>query len=211
MAALSQGFEAVLGRPVLASEEQAFSRYLSSLLTWNRIHRLTSYREPREIASRLFVDSLLFLRWVPPGGNELLDLGAGAGIPGIPLRIVEPRIRLTLLEARRKRHSFLSNVVRELGLTDVRVLLGRAEALLETEPRLIGAFDLVVLRAAGPLEAMIPVSLRFLKSGGRLIASGPPAGKPLPSLPAEVTHRWETVKCKGLPWPRRFVIVEKAR
>lgn len=207
--ALSRGFEEILRRPPLTRELQAFSRYLFLLLRWNRAHRLTGYRTPAAITEKLFLDSLLFLRWVEPRDGTLLDLGAGAGIPGVPLKIVEPRIRLTLLEARRRRSSFLAAVVRELGLEGVEVRHGRAEELLGSAPELVGSFDVVVARAAGSPGSIVPLALKFLASGGRFVGSGPPESKPLPPLPNGLSRRWESIPVMGGRESRRFIIAQK--
>jgi len=97
------------------------------LLEWQRTHRLVGSSEPRWIVENLFLDSLLFLRVLPPGITTLLDLGSGAGIPGIPIKLVRPAIQLVLVESRRRRASFLSTAVRDLGLSGTRVVGGRAE------------------------------------------------------------------------------------
>lgn len=206
----SRGFLQILDRVPSPDELRAFSRYLFLLLQWNRAHRLTGYRRSSDIVERLFLDSLLFLRWISPEGFDLLDFGAGAGIPGLPIKIAEPRIRLTLLEARRVRVSFLATAIRELELTGVCLLRGRAEALIASDAELLGAFDTVVARAAAPLHSILPLALVFLRPGGRFLASGPPPGKPLPSLPPEPPHRWETVSFRGWVGTRRFLIVEKS-
>ena len=208
--ALSRGFLSLLQRAPSPEELQAFSRYLSLLLEWNRAHHLTGYRTAPEITEKLLLDSLLFLRWMKPGAWRVLDLGAGAGIPGIPMRVVEPRIKLTLIEARRRWSSFLAVAVRELGLEGAQVESGRAEELLASEPALRGGFDIVVTRAAGPIRSILPLALDFLTPGGRLISSGPPAGKPPPSLPAGIAHRWESVPAGSKAVSRRFLIVEKS-
>lgn len=207
--ALSRGFVRLLRRPASPEELQAFSRYLSLLVQWNRARQLTGYRTPPEITEKLFLDSLLFLRWIEPPARKLLDLGAGAGIPGIPIKIVEPGVEVTLLEARRRRTSFLATVVRELKLEGVEVRRGRAEELLAREPTLAGAFDVVVARAVGPLKSILPLGLAFLTHGGRFISSGPPMGKPLPSLPQGISHHWESIPTLGNAVSRRFLIVEK--
>jgi 16S rRNA (guanine527-N7)-methyltransferase len=206
---LSRGFNQILERPPSPAEVDAFSRYLRLLLQWNRDQSLTSYRRPADIVEKLFLDSLLFLRWVPPGRPRLLDLGAGAGIPGLPLKIVKPEITLTLVEARRRRASFLSAAVRELALDGVSVLAGRAEDLLEADPGLGAAFDVVVTRAAGPLPSILPLAMAFLRPGGRFIASGPPVGKPLPPLPRDTIHRWGSAPALGKIGKRLFLLVER--
>jgi 16S rRNA (guanine527-N7)-methyltransferase len=125
------------------------------------------------------------------------------------MKIVEPGIRLTLVEVRRRRLSFLSAVVRELGLKGVSVLSGRAEALLKAQRELGGAFDVVVTRAMGPLRSVLPLAMAFVRPGGRFIASGPPAGKPLPPLPRDPPHHWESLPAAGKT-SRRFLIVGKS-
>lgn len=207
---LTRGFNQILQRPPSPCEADAFSRYLRLLLQWSRVQHLTSYRRPADVIEKLFLDSLLFLRWVPPGPARLLDLGAGAGIPGLPLKIVKPEITLTLLEARRRRASFLKTAVRELGIEGVGVLSGRAEVLIGSEPGLKNAFDMVVTRAAGPLTSILPLALAFLHPGGCFVASGPPAGKPLPRIPHETPHRWESVPAPGKITSRSFLVVEKS-
>ncbi len=207
---LSRGFQRVLRRRPSAAAEQAFSSYLSLLLQWTRAHHLTGYRTPSEIAEKLFIDSLLFLRWVPPGHATVMDLGAGAGIPGLPMKIAEPRIQLTLVESRRRPVSFLVTVVRELRLEGVSVLSGRAEVLLHSHPQLQGAFDLVVARAVSPPAALLPLAMVFLGPGGRFVASGPPAQKRLAALAVGIPHRWETLAAGGRTGGRRFLIAEKS-
>ena len=207
--ALSRGFVELLGRPPFPRELEAFSRYLWLLLQWNQAHRLTGYRTPAEITERLLLDSLLFRRWINRGDRKLLDLGAGAGIPGIPLKIIEPSLEITLLEGRRRQSSFLATVVRELGLEGIEVRWGRAEELLDREPVLRAVFDVVVTRAAGPLKSIVPLALAYLAPGGRLIASGPPAGKTFPTLPRSVPHRWESLPGRIGGTPRRFLVAEK--
>ncbi|HEV8440227.1 MAG TPA: 16S rRNA (guanine(527)-N(7))-methyltransferase RsmG [Methylomirabilota bacterium] len=165
-----------MGRPASAEERRLFGRYLDLLLQWNRVHRLTGLEAPSAIVRELFRDSLLFLTRLPLGPLRLADIGAGAGIPGVPLRIVRPDISLTLIESKRKSVSFLESLKRELGMPDVRVLEGRAEELLRSDPELSGQFDVVVTRAVGPLRRLLPVARRYLRPGGRFIASGPPPG-----------------------------------
>jgi 16S rRNA (guanine527-N7)-methyltransferase len=129
------------------------------------------------VAEKLFMDSAVFLPLFPPRPVRVADIGAGAGIPGIPLRILDPAITLTLIESRRKAVSFLSTVRRELGLTDVTVLNGRAEDIIDQEPDLERVFDLVVLRSVGRDETLLGAIRRYLKPGGSFIASGPPPGQ----------------------------------
>lgn len=139
---------------------------------------MTALGSAAAIVQDLFIDSLLFLALLPPRPLALVDIGAGAGIPGLPLRLADPAITVTLVEARRKRVSFLLAAQRELDLGDVAVKEGRADVLLEQEPDLAGAFDVVVARSVGPPEALLPLARKYLKGGGLFVVSGPP--NPLP-------------------------------
>ena len=163
--------EALTGRPAAPRESEQFRRYLDLIVKWNRVHRLTGLQSEARIARDLLEDSLLFLRVLPSHPIAVVDVGTGVGIPGVPLRIVRPDISLTLVESRRKCVSFLATLCRELGLTDVRVLEGRAEQVVK-EAEMRGAFDVVVSRAVG--LTLLPAGLGLLKPEGLFVASGPP-------------------------------------
>ena len=163
---------AALGRPLQDPEISSFSKYLDLIARWNRVHSLTALTTDNAIAEGLLADSLLFLEVLPVGGVRIMDLGSGPGIPGIPLKIVRPELELVLVEARRKKASFLSTAVRELGLQRTRVVGHRAERLLETEPDMDGWFDAVVARAAGRPAEVRDMSFVFLRPGGTLVLGG---------------------------------------
>jgi 16S rRNA (guanine527-N7)-methyltransferase len=175
IAQLARRAPAVLGRPLTPTELARFRRYLGLLQDWNRAHRLVGSERPTWIVENLFLDSLLFQRLLLPGTSSLLDLGSGAGIPGIPLKIVSPELRLVLAEARRKRASFLRLVVRELGLSDTEVI----ERRLSADEQAFGArFDAVVARCAGPPASVARVGLGLIRQGGNVIIAGPPSARP---------------------------------
>src|SRR5262249_53556372 len=109
---LGRAILSLLGRPWSDQERGRFTQYLQLIMTWNRVQRLTGHRSPPEIVRDLFQDSLLFLTKLPPGAIAVVDIGAGAGIPGVPLKIVRPELSLHLIEAKRKRVSFLATVKR---------------------------------------------------------------------------------------------------
>src|SRR5687768_10672899 len=146
-AALRRGAQEILGRPLTQEQVDQFVKYLELLVKWQKVQRLVGSVEPRSMVDDLILDSLLFVRVLQPGIRSLMDLGSGAGLPGIPLAIVVPETDITLVEARQKRASFLSTAVRELRLERVRVVGSRAE---ELPPELGHAFDAVVMRCAGP-------------------------------------------------------------
>ena len=166
------------GRPINTKVKGQFSLYLDLLLLWNRAQNLTGFESPPEVVRGLFEDSLLFLPLLPDRPLRVVDIGAGAGIPGMPLRIIDEGIKVTLIESKRKRVSFLKTVRRELGLEDsVAIVEGRAEALVSEVVRRDGEFDVAVARAVGHLEDVIPTALQYLKPGGLFIVSAPPPAR----------------------------------
>jgi 16S rRNA (guanine527-N7)-methyltransferase len=202
----SAGFRALQGRPPAALEIDSFAAYLALLLRWNRGQYLTAYTEPEEILEKLFLDSLLFLPFLPFSTRDLLDVGSGAGIPGVPLAIARPDIAVTLIEARRRKVSFLKAVVRDLPLGNVSVIEGWAETLLEQTPGLQARFDAVVTRASGSVGSMRVTACRFLKLGGIFVASGPPKGKERPA----VGGSWEVAVHPTSRLPRQFYVWRKS-
>src|SRR5947209_14808637 len=113
---LAAGARAILERELLPAERAAFLTYVDLLRTWQGVYRLVGSSDRGWIIDELILDSLLFVRFLPARARSVLDLGSGAGIPGIPLKVVRPTVRFTLLEARRRRASFLAAAVRALGL-----------------------------------------------------------------------------------------------
>ena len=174
--ALANGAEAILGRVLDELERDNFSKYLTLLLKWQKAHRLVGSDDPMWIVEHLFLDSLLFLRLLPSSARTLADLGSGAGLPGLPIKIVRRDMDVVLIESRRRRAMFLTSAVRAMKLEGVRVLEGRVEDLVS---ELRGTFDAVVMRCAGDIEVMIPVAADLLSDHGIVIASGPPNPKPL--------------------------------
>jgi len=173
---MAQGASSDLGRPLTSHELELFSRYLALLLKWQRSHRLIGSSDEMWIVEHLFLDSLLFLHLLPSTTRTLVDIGSGAGMPGVPIKIVRADVEVTLVESRRRRASFLSAVVRELALSQVRVVADRIESgLLEME----GRFDVVVMRCAGDVGKLMPLAGRLLAPQGLVIASGPPEPRPL--------------------------------
>ena len=174
--ALAQGASSILGRALTAHELDLFSRYLGLLVRWQRSHRLIGSSNEMWIVEHLFLDSLLFLRLLPSTVRLLVDIGSGAGLPGVPIKIARSDIEVVLVESRRRRASFLSAVVRELALGRARVVADRIESLL---PELEGGVDAVVMRCAGDVDELMPLAARLLAPQGVVIASGPPRPRPL--------------------------------
>jgi 16S rRNA (guanine527-N7)-methyltransferase len=199
------------GRPIDAKAREQFSRYLELLLLWNRAQNLTGLQSPPEIVRGLFEDSLLFLPLLP-GRRPLrvVDIGAGAGIPGMPLRIIDERIEMTLIESKRKRVSFLKTLRRELGLEKgVVVEEGRAEALVSEVVERGGPFDVAVARAVGNLEQVVPTALQYLKPGGVFIVSAPPPAR-LAGLGAESHREWQILDYPAIGLKRGFFVAQRS-
>lgn len=135
---------------------------------------MVSSKNPAWIAESLIADSLLFLKLIPGDARTLLDVGSGAGIPGIPIKIMRPEIAVTLLDSRLRRASFLRAVVRDLQLADTDVVDQRLESLSATHA---GIFDVAVMRCAGAVDRLLPFVLPLLRTRGLLVSAGPPPGE----------------------------------
>ncbi len=170
----------------LSSEKLArFQRYYEELIEWSRRFSLTTVTGYEEVQLRHFLDSLSCLLAWPGWGCEAatgqlpivrqpqpwlcLDVGAGAGFPGLPLKIVCPELRLTLLESTRKKVEFLLHVVDVLGLQNVEVVWDRAEALGQN-PHYRERYDIVLARAVAEMPVLAEFCLPFCRIGGRFIA-----------------------------------------
>lgn len=160
-----------LGIRLSSGQVAQFTLYCNELLAWNRRMNLTAITEPPLVETRHFLDSLtVALAWRGAEQPEnVLDVGSGAGFPGIPLRIAFPDLRLTLLEATRKKAGFLRHVLESLGLLDVQVIAARAEDAAR-EPAHRERYDLVTARAVAALPALAELTLPFCRVGGLVAA-----------------------------------------
>jgi 16S rRNA (guanine527-N7)-methyltransferase len=161
---------------------QAFRLYREELARWSARTNLTALRDPEEIVREGFLDSLACLQFTLPESSRVLDIGSGAGFPAIPLKLVRPSLQITLVEASRKKTTFLRHIVRSLALQDVRVLQRRAEDLA-TDPSEQGKYDFVLARAVSPLPQAAQLAAPFLRQGGVFLAQvGPGAVRPEASM-----------------------------
>lgn len=163
---LRSGFEK-LDIPVDDLRLAAFRRYYELLREGNAVMNLTSIEGEENTARLHFLDCCALLRAADFRGASVIDVGTGAGFPGLPLRIAEPSVRLTLLDSQLKRVEFLRRAVSELGLEDVRIECARAE---EAPDDLRGGFDFAVSRAVARLNALCELCLPFVRVGGVFIA-----------------------------------------
>jgi 16S rRNA (guanine527-N7)-methyltransferase len=149
--------------------DKLFNLYLKELIEWNKKFNLTAVTDPDEIRIRHFEDSLSVLQAIDLKDQKVLDVGAGAGFPGIPLKIVRPNIKLTLIDSTRKKVEFLNHIIKLLKLDHAEAIWGRAE-VLGSDPKYKGKFDVVVSRAVAKLPLLIKYCLPFLRPGGVFVA-----------------------------------------
>jgi 16S rRNA (guanine527-N7)-methyltransferase len=144
----------------------SISTYIDLLLRWNARINLTSVRQPEAIVTRHFGESLFAARHLFPDGAatgaSLIDIGSGAGFPGVPIKLWAPQLHLTLIESNHKKVAFLRQLSRTLTLTDIDVFPGRTEACAGP------AADVVTLRAVERFSAALPAAARLVAPAGRL-------------------------------------------
>lgn len=156
-----------LGIRLSESQVELFRTYLEEILTWNRRRNIVSRKDEKRVAAYHFIDSLSALELLPQkNGIKCLDLGSGAGFPGVPIKIARPDICLTLVEPKRWRYLFLERVVEILKLKNVEVFRGRAEELAGCH----SGFEVAYVRAVAKLGDAVSMVTPLLGSGGILIA-----------------------------------------
>ena len=190
-----------------------FEKYRSLLLEWNEKFNLTAITDPDEIEEKHFIDSLLASNFVDFSKGKLLDVGSGAGFPGIPLAIVFPKLKVTLLESNGKKISFLNEVKSQLGLENVVVVNGRAEELKQRD-----YFDFVTARAVKQLNILAELTLPFVRVHGLLVAyKGSSGDKELEEAKSALRKLNSSVKfIKSYELPiskdnRKLLVISKAK
>lgn len=161
---------AEVGIPLTAEQIGQFSVYNEMLLDWNTRMNLTALTAPEDVAVKHIIDSLTaYDAALFDGARTLIDVGTGAGLPGIPLAVYAPHLTVTLLDSLNKRVRFLTEVTAAMGLQNVRCIHARAEeAARTTEHR--AAYDIVVSRAVARLPVLLEYTLPFVRVGGTLLA-----------------------------------------
>ncbi|MCH7735919.1 MAG: 16S rRNA (guanine(527)-N(7))-methyltransferase RsmG [Chloroflexi bacterium] len=209
-----------LGIALSEGQLDQFETYFHELADWNRRANLTSISGYEEVQVKHFLDSLtvcLAARDILDGPVRVIEVGAGAGLPGLALKLAFPEIKLALLESVAKKTAFLHHIVEKLGLEGVSVYTGRAEDLAR-EKDLRDAFDLVVVRALAKLPLLLELSLPFCKTGGRLVAlkhggdwtEQESAANALAELGGQI-ERVSTVVLEGLTDDRVVISVDKTK
>ncbi len=163
-----------------ASQEILLLRYLELLKKWNQVYNLTAIREDEKLIPYHLLDSLAVAPYV--AGDSVIDIGTGAGLPGIPLAIARPDLRVVLLDSNHKKTAFLRQTIAELGLSNVEVTTERAETYRPNY-----RFSMAVSRAFSDLKTFAEASRHLIRSGGTLMAmKGIYPNEELEQLPLDI-------------------------
>ena len=154
---------AQMGLEIPAEQQALLLDYLTLIDKWNKVYNLTAVHKPDEMISRQLLDSLSIAPYIK--GPELLDVGCGAGLPGIPLAIVNPELHVTLIDSNGKKTRFVHQAIAELKLANANVIQCRVEALTQD-----GCFDTIASRAFADLHLMIQLTEHLLKPNGQWAA-----------------------------------------
>jgi 16S rRNA (guanine527-N7)-methyltransferase len=198
------GLAALVG----ADAQARLLAYLALLDKWNRTHNLTAIREPERMITHHLLDSLAVLPHLPSRpGLRLIDIGSGGGLPGIPLAIVRPDWRLTLLDSNFKKATFLRQAAIELPLPNVEVVAERVEECARS-----AEFDIAISRAFSDLAVFAGAGGMLLAPGGRLVAmKGVYPHEEIAQLPAGIgVTGTPSLKIPGVEGDRHLVIMERA-
>ena len=207
---------AALGLSLAPGQAASLERYAEELVDWNRRLNLTAITGPSEIVDKHFLDSLsVLVACEVPVGSRMVDVGSGAGFPGLPLRIARPDLRLALLEATRKKCEFLRYVVKALDLADVTIVNARAEEA-GRDPVHRERYDVAVARAVAEMATLAEYLLPFVRVGGLAIAqkSGEVRAEVGRAEAAVTTlggrlQDVHEVRVPGLDEPRYLIVLEK--
>lgn len=200
-----------------AHQWEQFERYRQELLDWNTRVNLTAITDPGEVLLKHFLDSLSLLLAYDRSQTRLLDIGAGAGFPGLPLKIVRPQWEVMLLEATGKKVTFLEHIIETLQLKDVVAVHGRAEELAH-KPEYRASFAVVTARAVASLPILLEYAAPFCRVGGQIIL--PKKGDLFDELAQGEHAAWQVgavlkddvaVTLPGLEDGRRLLVWEQVR
>ncbi len=162
-----------LGLQLSPRQLEQFQIYYQELVDWNRRVNLTAITDYEDVQVKHFLDSLtITLAWQPQQNSaelRIIDVGTGAGIPGIPIKILFPDIKLVLLEATAKKTTFLHHLKQKLELDDVEIVVGRAEEVTHNA-QYRERFNIVLSRGVAPLPTLVELTLPFCTVGGSFIA-----------------------------------------
>ena len=195
---------AAMGIEVEAERIEQLLAYLAELQHWNRAYNLTAVCDPLEMVPRHLLDSLSILPWL--SGEQMLDVGSGAGLPGLVLAIVEPARRWAVLDSNGKKARFLRHIVRTLGLTNVTVVEARAAAYRPSELP-----DCITARALAALPELLRIVAPLCPKGGRILAmKGRLSVAELAAVPEPFQLlRKQRLTVPGLESERNLIVIER--
>jgi 16S rRNA (guanine527-N7)-methyltransferase len=204
-----------LGVDLSSEQLDQFSHFADHLIEWNARFNLTSIVDPRDIVIKHFLDSLSVMRAIPAKARRIIDVGAGAGLPGFPIKIVRPDLTVVMVEATRKKCDFLEAMIKELKVYNAFVVNARAEEV-GRDPDHREYYDVAVARAVADLPVLTEYLLPLVKVGGVAIAQksknvaeeverADTAILLLGGLDAQVIP----VRVPGLPDERNLIVIEK--
>jgi len=198
-----------LGVDVSEKDVDLFFKYLENLKNWNEKINLTSIKDDRGIIVSHFLDSISIAPIIEDE-NKLLDIGSGAGFPGIPLKIVRPGLEVTMLDSVNKKVSFMNDTIRKLGIEGIKAVWGRAEESQSNIPR--HHFDYVVCRAVGSISDTLKLSSPYVSEDGVIVLMrGKRGSEEWNTTIQDVENEFELVDFKDLTLPigdlKRIILV----
>jgi 16S rRNA (guanine527-N7)-methyltransferase len=177
---LTEGMSELNIAPTKRSAEN-FIIYLEELKKWNHTYNLTAITDNKDIIIKHFLDSLLYLRFIPAGSWDVCDIGSGAGFPGVPIAIVRNDLTMTLIEPSGKKAAFLRHITRTLSLTNIKILESKADNVRGF------VFDIAVTRALFSIERLIKQTWHLVKKNGIFILNkGPGLADEIEHIPAGI-------------------------
>ncbi len=218
MKMIKSDIDEMLGIEISSRQEEAFQRYSNELLKWNESHNLTAIRTVEDVRVRHFLDSLSCWQVMVSRPHEnVIDVGTGAGLPSLALKILQDSLQLTLLESVGKKVRFLEHIVQVLGLEGVRAEKGRAEDFAR-EGEEGEHYDWAIARAVAPLHVLAEYLLPFVRVGGFMLAQKGPTVETEMYKAAEAIEilgggkaEVHEVRVPGLDEKRNLVVIEKIR
>ncbi len=220
METLRRSAKELLSLKLTGAQLQAFENYALELTAWNQHTNLTTILDPQGIIIKHFLDSLSCLLAIkshrkPKREMRVVDVGSGAGFPGLPLAIMRPDIHLTLLDATEKKCAFMRHMISEIGLQSTQVLHSRAENM-GRDPDHRGRYDWAIARAVARLPVLLEYLLPITRSGGRCLA------QKIGTAPAEIqdaehaltvlggeVEKVLRVELPGIAEPRHLIVIKK--
>ena len=195
-------------------DTEKFYKYMELLLEWNTKINLTAIVDTKEIIEKHFIDSCIVNKYIKTG--KLIDIGTGAGFPGIPLKIINNNIEITLLDSLNKRINFLNEAIKEIGLKNIKTIHGRAEEIGQ-DIKYREKYDNAIARAVAPINILLEYLLPFVKIGGICICMKGPNIEEIANIdrPLEILGgKIKEIKNITIPdtdYKRNIIIIEKIK